>query len=204
MEFSDGQFFPVVMPLVAFDNDVRRPFLPTTRLLDRSRPFALPATRNRNGDALVIAPPRVYDACLGEAYRHRCGAWSSKPVAGSDVRGRFDSYTSPPLLSFFRPVATPATGRLHFSPPMAHPCAGVVLHEQRRRFQSSWTGSETIGMEGEEYRVICPINEGIIMTIITVAAHVCLCPHPRHQHKNYFASVCWAGRSVCLFRYFSS
>ena len=32
-----------------------------------------------------------------EAFRHRCGAWSSKPMLGSDVLGRFDSCTLPPL-----------------------------------------------------------------------------------------------------------
>ncbi len=39
-----------------------------------------------------FAPPRK------EAFRHRCGAWSSKPMLGSDVLGRFDSCTLPPLL----------------------------------------------------------------------------------------------------------
>ena len=31
-----------------------------------------------------------------ETFRHRCGARSSKPVAGFTVCGRFDPYTSPP------------------------------------------------------------------------------------------------------------
>ena len=31
-----------------------------------------------------------------EAFRHRCGAWSSKPVDGRKVVCRFDSYTLPP------------------------------------------------------------------------------------------------------------
>lgn len=34
-----------------------------------------------------------------EAFRHRCGAWSSKPMYGSDVVGRFDPCTLPPLLN---------------------------------------------------------------------------------------------------------
>ncbi len=41
----------------------------------------------------------LIDTCLfaeGEAYRHRCGARSSKPVEGREVFGRFDSYTLPP------------------------------------------------------------------------------------------------------------
>ncbi len=32
-----------------------------------------------------------------EAYRHRCGAWTSNPVDGREVAGRFDSYTLPPF-----------------------------------------------------------------------------------------------------------
>ena len=48
-----------------------------------------------------------------ETFRHRCGARSSKPVAGLAVCGRFDPYTSPPInfvsscsekLAFFTPV----------------------------------------------------------------------------------------------------
>lgn len=37
---------------------------------------------------------RVYSPA--EASRHRCGAWSSKPVDGCEVIGRFDSCASPP------------------------------------------------------------------------------------------------------------
>ena len=37
-----------------------------------------------------------------ETFRHRCGARSSKPVAGLAVCGRFDPYTSPPVKSLFR------------------------------------------------------------------------------------------------------
>ena len=35
-----------------------------------------------------------------ETFRHRCGARSSKPVAGFTVCGRFDPYTSPPNAAF--------------------------------------------------------------------------------------------------------
>ena len=37
--------------------------------------------------------PQTYG---GGTCRHRCGARSSKPVAGFTVCGRFDSYASPP------------------------------------------------------------------------------------------------------------
>ena len=37
-----------------------------------------------------------------ETFRHRCGARSSKPVAGLAVCGRFDPYTSPPIKFLFR------------------------------------------------------------------------------------------------------
>ena len=33
-----------------------------------------------------------------EAFRHRCGAWTSNPVDGFAPIGRFDSYTLPPPL----------------------------------------------------------------------------------------------------------
>ena len=39
-----------------------------------------------------------------ETFRHRCGARSSKPVAGLAVCGRFDPYTSPPIKSLFCPA----------------------------------------------------------------------------------------------------
>ena len=40
-------------------------------------------------------PALCIQAFVG-AFRHRCGARSSKPVGGRDVPGRFDSYTLPP------------------------------------------------------------------------------------------------------------
>ena len=48
-----------------------------------------------------------------ETFRHRCGARSSKPVAGLAVCGRFDPYTSPPVKSLFRLAVR---GRRFFTP----------------------------------------------------------------------------------------
>ena len=45
---------------------------------------------------LAGKPALSYAAWAAETFRHRCGAWSSKPVDGRKVVGRFDSYASPP------------------------------------------------------------------------------------------------------------
>lgn len=67
----------------------------------------LPAARqpSQAGLAFPRALCHIY-ACRAEACRHRCGARSSKPVAGLTVCGRFDSYTPPPLPQTSRPQAS--------------------------------------------------------------------------------------------------
>ncbi len=67
----------------------------------------LPAARqpSQAGLAFPRALCHIY-ACRAEACRHRCGARSSKPVAGLTVCGRFDSYTPPPLPPTSRPQAS--------------------------------------------------------------------------------------------------
>lgn len=39
------------------------------------------------------------------AFRHRCGAWSSKPMNGRKVVGRFDSYAPPPCFPTGHPIS---------------------------------------------------------------------------------------------------
>ncbi len=46
---------------------------------------------------VAASPPIAKGTSTTEASRHRCGAWSSKPMYGSDVVGRFDSCTLPPI-----------------------------------------------------------------------------------------------------------
>lgn len=53
-----------------------------------------------------------------EAFRHRCGAWTSNPVDGREVVGRFDSYTLPPHSS--PPRSSPS--RYRDSPPSRLRC----------------------------------------------------------------------------------
>lgn len=72
----------------------------------------------------------------GEACRHRCGARSSKPVAGLTVCGRFDSYTSPP--SREHPVRKPRACGLFCARSPAPACRGrengkKPLSRSRRR-----------------------------------------------------------------------
>lgn len=60
-----------------------------------------PRILHTQGSAISAATRQM--ACLREnrteACRHRCVAWSSKPMCGSDVTGRFDSCTLPPALT---------------------------------------------------------------------------------------------------------
>ena len=69
---------------------------PAARRKESSGP---PRILHTQGSEVFAATPQM--ACLREnrteACRHRCVAWSSKPMCGSDVTGRFDSCTLPPI-----------------------------------------------------------------------------------------------------------
>ena len=82
-------FFFTVMREEAFDNEELTHF-PGLKL-----PLPSPVR------GLAKNSCRGYIDSSAEAYRYRCGAWSSKPVDGREAVGRFDSYTPPPLLDFF-------------------------------------------------------------------------------------------------------
>ena len=62
-----------------------------------------------------------------EAFRHRCGAWSSKPVGGGNVPCRFDSYTLPPAEIPFCPVKFCAGSRTYF----LLPCLAALTAKKR-------------------------------------------------------------------------
>ena len=83
---------------------------------------------------------RGYIDSSAEAYRYRCGAWSSKPVDGREAVGRFDSYTPPPVYLKNKVKLRGASGALNFR--RAQSCSPLRLQQQSAEKDQQSAGLE--------------------------------------------------------------
>lgn len=121
-------FFFTVMREEAFDNEELTHF-PGLKL-----PLPSPVR------GLAKNSCRGYIDSSAEAYRYRCGAWSSKPVDGREAVGRFDSYTPPPVYLKNKVKLRGASGALNFR--RAQSCSPLRLQQQSAKKDQQSAGLE--------------------------------------------------------------
>ena len=146
-------FFFTVMREEAFDNEELTHF-PGLKL-----PLPSPVR------GLAKNSCRGYIDSSAEAYRYRCGAWSSKPVDGREAVGRFDSYTPPPVYLKNKVKLRGASGALNFR--RAQSCSPLRLQQQ-----SAEKDQQSAGLE-KAFRVEVSCRPPPPQSVLHISASLC-------------------------------